>query len=63
MKDHTVAVAHAFDVGCEVEADGPVANGVHGLGIEEVVGPRWRGRGQTRMRAESNKQHQGCPDT
>lgn len=42
VKDHTVAVAHTFDVGGEVEADGPVANGVHSLGIEEVVGPRWR---------------------
>lgn len=44
MKDHTVAVAHTFDVGAEVQTDGPVANGIHGLSIEEVVGPRWRGR-------------------
>lgn len=43
MKDHTVAIAHTFDVGGEVETDGSVANGVHGLGIEEVVGPRWSG--------------------
>lgn len=44
MKDHTVAVAHTLDVGGEVETDGPVANSVHGLGIEEVMGPRWMGR-------------------
>lgn len=37
-----MAVAHTFDVGGEVEADGSVANGVHGLGIKEVVRPRWR---------------------
>lgn len=42
VKDHTVAIAHTFDVGGEVEADGSVANGVHGLGIKEVMGPRWR---------------------
>lgn len=42
MKNHTVAIAHTFDVGGEVEADGSVANGVHGLGIKEVMGPRWR---------------------
>lgn len=42
VEDHTVAVAHTFDVGGEVEADGSVANGVHGLGIKEVVRPRWR---------------------
>lgn len=44
VEDHTVAVAHTFDVGGEVEADGSVANGVHGLGIKEVVRPRWRRR-------------------
>lgn len=37
-----MAVAHTFDVGGQVEADGSVANGVHGLGVEEVVRPRWR---------------------
>lgn len=37
-----MAVAHTFDVGGEVEADGSVADGVHGLGIKEVVRPRWR---------------------
>lgn len=42
VEDHTVAVAHTFDVGGQVEADGSVANGVHGLGVEEVVRPRWR---------------------
>lgn len=42
MKDHTVAIAHTFDVGGEIETDGSVANGVHGLGIKEVMGPRWR---------------------
>lgn len=44
MKDHAVAIADTFDVGGEVETDGPVADSVHGLGIEEVVGPRWRER-------------------
>lgn len=44
MKDHTVAVAHTLNVGGEVKTDGPVANSIHGLGIEEVVGPRWTGR-------------------
>lgn len=37
-----MAIAHTFDVGGEVETDGSVANGVHGLGIKEVVRPRWR---------------------
>ena len=40
MKDHTVAIAHTFNVGGEVETDGSVANGIHGLGIKEVMGPR-----------------------
>lgn len=38
-----MAVAHAFDVRGQVEADGSVADGIHGLCVEEVVGPRWRG--------------------
>jgi len=38
VKDNTVAVATAFDVGGEVETDGPVANSIHGLDIKEVVG-------------------------
>lgn len=42
VKDHAVAVAHTFDVSGQVETDGSVADGVHGLGIEEVMGPRWR---------------------
>lgn len=42
MKDHTVAITHTFDMGGEVETNGSVANGVHGLGIKEVMGPRWR---------------------
>lgn len=42
MKNHTVAIAHAFDVGGEIETYGSVANGVHGLGIKEVMGSRWR---------------------
>lgn len=62
MKDHTVAIAYAFDVGGEVKTDGPVANGIHGLGVEEVVGPRWRGWRQNPMSAESNKQHHNRPD-
>ena len=44
MKDNTVAITHTFDVGGEVEADGPVTNSIHGLDIKEVVGPCWRGR-------------------
>lgn len=43
LEDHAVAVAHAFDVRGQVEADGSVADGIHGLCVEEVVGPRWRG--------------------
>jgi len=42
VEHHTVAAAHTFDVGGEVKTDGPVPNSIHGLGIEEVVGPRWR---------------------
>lgn len=42
VEDHTVAVAHTLNVGGQVKADGPVANSVHGFGIKEVVGPRWR---------------------
>ena len=44
VEDHAVAVAHALDVRGEVEADGAVADGVHRLGVEEVVRPRWRDR-------------------
>lgn len=61
MKDHTVAIAHTFDVGGKVQADGPVADSIHGLGIEEVMGPRWRGEGQSQMRAESNKHNTRVP--
>lgn len=39
-----MAVAHTLDVRGQVEADGPVTDGVHGLGVEEVVMPRWRER-------------------
>lgn len=39
MEDHTVAVTLALDVGGQVEADGSVPDGVHRLGIEEVVRP------------------------
>jgi len=42
VEDHAVAVAHALDVRGEVEADGAVPDGVHRLGVEEVVRPRWR---------------------
>lgn len=42
LEDHTVAVAHTLDVRGQVETDGPVTDGVHGLGVEEVVRPRWR---------------------
>lgn len=37
VKDHTVSVAQALDVGCQVEADGSMADGVHSLSVEEVV--------------------------
>ena len=54
-----MAVAHTLDVGGKVQTDGPVADSVHGLGIEEVMRPRWRRRGQ--MRAESgNKNTKGA---
>lgn len=34
-----MSVAQALDVGGQVEADGSVPDGVHRLGIEEVVRP------------------------
>lgn len=37
MEDHAVSVAQALDVRCQVEADGSVADGIHGLGVEEVM--------------------------
>lgn len=37
MEDHTVSVAQALDVGCQVEADGSMADGVHSLSVKEVV--------------------------
>lgn len=39
-----MAIPHTFDVGGEVETDGPVADSIHGLGVKEVVGPRCKGR-------------------
>mgnify|MGYP007124653102 CR=1 FL=1 len=44
VENHTVSIAQALDVCCQVEADGSMTDGVHGLSIEEVVGPRWKGR-------------------
>ena len=41
VKHDAVAVAHGLYVGCQVEADRSVADGVHRLSVKEVVGPRW----------------------
>lgn len=37
VEDHTVSVAQALDVCCQVEADGSMANGIHGLSVKEVM--------------------------
>lgn len=37
MKDHTVSIAQTLNVGCQVEADGSMADGVHSLSVKEVV--------------------------
>lgn len=44
VEDHTVSVAQALDVCCQVEADGSMTDGVHGLSIEEVVRSGWKYR-------------------
>lgn len=40
VEDHAVTVALALDVSGQVKADGSVPDGVHRLGIKEVVRPR-----------------------
>lgn len=42
VEDHTVSIAQALDVCCQVEADGSMADGVHGLSIEEVMRTGWK---------------------
>lgn len=42
MEDHAVSIAQALDVCCQVEADGSMADGVHGLSIEEVMRSGWK---------------------
>lgn len=37
VKDHAVSIAQALDVCCQVEADGSMANGIHGLSVKEVM--------------------------
>lgn len=54
VEHHAVAVAHALDVRGEVEADRSVADGVHGLGVEEVMRPRWEE--ENKQRAEGRLQ-------
>lgn len=44
LEDHAVTIAHTLNVRGQVETNGPVTDGVHGLGVEEVVRPRWRER-------------------
>lgn len=65
MKDNTVAIAHTFNVGGEVEADGSVPNGIHGLGIKEVMGSRWRvgGGGGGRQKTGVKSKSQTCTHT
>ena len=58
MKHDAVAVAHGLYVGCQVEADGSVADGVHCLGVKEVVGPRWwERRNCDEKRHENDEKH------
>lgn len=42
VEDHAVSIAQALDVCCQVEADGSMADGVHGLSIEEVMRSGWK---------------------
>lgn len=42
VKDHTVSIAQALDVCCQVETDGSMANGIHGLSVKEVMRSGWR---------------------
>lgn len=39
MKDNAVAAAQALDVCCQVETNGSMADGVHGLSVKEVMRP------------------------
>lgn len=55
LEDHAVTVAHALDVRGQVEADGPVTDGIHGLGVEEVVRPRCKKRRGTRRHVRKAK--------
>lgn len=42
VEDHAVSVAQALDVCCQVEADGSVADCVHGLSVEEIMRSSWK---------------------
>lgn len=42
VEHHAVSIAQALDVCCQVEADCPMANGVHGLSIKEVMRSGWK---------------------
>lgn len=41
MKHHTVTLALALDVGRQVETDGAMTDGVHRLGVKEVMWSSW----------------------
>lgn len=41
MEHHAVSIAQALDVRCQVEADCPMANGIHGLSIKKVMRSGW----------------------
>lgn len=41
VKHHTVALALALNVGCQIETDGTVTDGVHCLCVKEVMWPSW----------------------
>ena len=42
MEDHAVSIAQALDVRRQVEADSPMANGIHGLSVKEVMRSGWK---------------------
>lgn len=44
VEHHAVSIAQALDVRCQVEADCPMANGIHGLSIKEVMRSGWTSR-------------------
>lgn len=44
VKHHTVAFALALNVGCQIETDGTMTDGIHRLCVKEVMWPSWNKR-------------------